>query len=86
MNKSYEEEVLSQARLYIAGKKTMRQIAGECCISKSAISYRFSAILPQIDAELYKQCREVIEYNLKIRHIRGGKATKQRWELKRGVC
>ena len=39
--------------------------------------------LEQIQPELYAQVKEVLEQNKQERHIRGGMATKRKYELKR---
>ncbi len=61
-------------------KSTVRACAKQFGISKSTVHKDVSQHLPKINAELYKQVKEVLEQNKQERHIRGGQATKHKYE------
>lgn len=49
-------------------------------ISKSTVHKDLSERLPKISPQLYPQVKEVLEQNKQERHIRGGLATKHKYE------
>lgn len=73
------QEIEREARFIVDNNATVRQAAKEFGISKSTIHIHMVKVLPRIDASLYKDVREVLDTNKAERHIRGGKATKERF-------
>ena len=75
-----EERAITLGNYIIEHDATGRQAAKEFNISKSTghkdVSERLKAISPQ----LYKQVKQVLEKNKSERHIRGGMATKSKYE------
>ena len=61
-------------------KSTVTACAKQFGISKSTVHKDVSQHLPKINAELYKQVKQVLELNKQERHIRGGQATKHKYE------
>lgn len=59
---------------------TVRDCADKFGTSKSTVHKDVSERLQEIDFELYCKVREVLDKNLKERHIRGGNATKLKYE------
>lgn len=59
--------------------KTIREVASITSISKSKIHKDIHTILPKVDIELYNKVLELLAYNKKIRHLRGGYITKQKY-------
>lgn len=59
---------------------TVRTAARHFGISKSTVHKDLSQRLPQYNKMLYKQVRLVLEDNKAQRHIRGGIATKRKYE------
>lgn len=82
MNKKVYTRVKEEAVYLIKTKKTIREIANLFHISKSTIHKDLQERLPLISSDLYKQVRVVLDEHLKIRHIKGGKATKQKYLMK----
>jgi len=72
------------ARYIIENKATVRACADhfskELGISKSTVHKDISERLPKISPSLYPEVREIIEENKRERHIRGGMATKHKYE------
>ena len=57
-------------------KDTVRKMASIYNISKSTVHYDLSKRLKNINLDLYDECKKILNYNFKEKHIRGGKATK----------
>ena len=78
------DTVEERARLlgeYIAEERaTVRQAAGKFGISKSTVHKDVTGRLKHISPSLYGQVREILDINKSERHIRGGMATKKKYE------
>jgi putative DeoR family transcriptional regulator (stage III sporulation protein D) len=61
---------------------TVRACSAHFGISKSTVHKDVSERLKFIDTELFEEVRQVLDKNLSERHIRGGNATKQKYEIK----
>jgi putative DeoR family transcriptional regulator (stage III sporulation protein D) len=61
-------------------KSTVRAAAKQFGISKSTVHKDVSERLPKIQPQLYPLVKEVLEQNKQERHIRGGLATKKKYE------
>ena len=77
-----ESRVLYEAKLMLEGKRTVREVAKMIGYSKSTVHNDVTSRLQQVDYGLYLEIKELLEYNKKIRHIRGGEATKEKYRLK----
>lgn len=65
---------------YIVEKKcTVRACAGYFGISKSTVHKDVSERLENIDPLLFSEVKKVLNTNRTERHIRGGKATKEKY-------
>ena len=62
---------------------TVRSAARAFGISKSTVHKDISVRLPALHGGLYAQVRDIIEKNKQERHIRGGLATKRKYEQQR---
>ncbi len=60
-------------------RATVRQAAAVFKISKSTVHKDVSQRLKNIDYPLFLKVKEVLDFNLKERHIRGGIATKNKY-------
>lgn len=67
----------------IKNKATVRGAASKFGISKSTVHKDVSQRLKKIHPQLYKLVKEVLDENKRERHIRGGMATKHKYEEKR---
>ncbi len=79
MNKSIINRVLEESKYIIKQKKTVRKTALLFNVSKSTVHKDMKDRLKEIDFSLYKQVEDVFNYHIKIRHINGGEATKQKY-------
>jgi putative DeoR family transcriptional regulator (stage III sporulation protein D) len=77
-----DSRVLYEAQLMLEGKRTVREVAKMIGYSKSTIHNDITIKLKQINYDLYLEIKELLDYNKKIRHIRGGEATKKKYQLK----
>ena len=59
---------------------TVRNAAGKFGISKSTVHKDLQNRLPRCNKVLYQQVREVLDKNKQERHIRGGMATKRKFQ------
>lgn len=71
-----ENRVIKMALEMIDGNKTVRQVAKIVGYSKSTVHNDLTTKLENMDIELYQRVKDILEYNKKIRHIRGGEATR----------
>lgn len=63
-------------------KATVRAAAKQFGISKSTVHTDVSKRLKDIDFELYERVRDILNENKAERHIRGGRATKEKYSKK----
>lgn len=70
------------AEYLISQKATVRSTAKKFGVSKSTVHKDITERLKKINPQLYKQVAEVLKINKDERHIRGGMATKRKYEEK----
>ncbi len=58
-------------------------IAKDFGVSKSTVHKDLTERLPEINATLAKEVKEILDYHKSIRHLRGGEATRQKYKLER---
>ena len=68
------------AEYIIKTECTVREAAKKFSISKSTVHKDLTERLPKISPQLFKSVKEVLEENKRERHIRGGIATKHKYE------
>ncbi len=61
-------------------KATVRQAARVFGVSKSTVHKDVSERLVNVNADLAKRVKEVLEFNKAERHIRGGEATRRKYQ------
>ena len=72
--------IIAIANYILENKCTVRECAKVFGISKSAIHSYMNTKLKYIDIDLYQDVRSVLEYNLSVRHLRGGESTKKLYQ------
>ena len=77
-----EERVLKCAEYIVETGCTVRACSAHFNISKSTVHKDVSERLKFIDGTLYEEVREILDRNLSERHIRGGIATRKKYEQK----
>lgn len=81
-----EERAIEVASYMIEAKATVRQTAKKFGISKSTVHKDMVERLVQINPELAGEVREVLNVNKQERHIRGGMATKEKYQRRLQAC
>lgn len=82
MADTIEQRACELAVYMIETGATVRDTASRFQISKSTVHKDLQHRLPRYNASLYQQVRVVLERNKQERHIRGGMATKQKYQHK----
>jgi len=80
MSNRIEERVIEVAHYIIDSKDTVRGSAKKFGVSKSTIHKDVSQRLEKINKALYIEVRKILDENKAERHIRGGLATKKKYE------
>ncbi len=80
MKQDIEIRVLEEAEYILKEKLTVRAVAKIFNISKSTVHYDLSYRLKKINKLLYDKVNKLLKFNLSVRHIRGGQATKLRYK------
>lgn len=82
MNKRIIQRVLEESEYMLKTNQTIRQIAKKFNVSKSTVHKDLKERLIQIDANKYKQIKQILQFHTEIRHIRGGESTKLKFMVK----
>lgn len=83
MTDTIEERACALAVYIIETGATVRSAAKHFGISKSTVHKDLSQRLPQYNKTLYQQVRQVLNLNKAERHIRGGLATRKKYQLQK---
>ena len=75
-----EERAIKCAEYILETGCTVRASSAHFNVSKSTVHKDVSERLRYIDPELYEKTRKILNFNLSERHIRGGIATKEKYE------
>lgn len=79
MKDNVEERAVQLGEYIAKNNATVRLTAKKYNVSKSTVHKDVSERLKTINMSLYKQVRQVLDTNKQERHIRGGKATKEKY-------
>lgn len=82
MRSHIEERAIVVARYILEQQTTVRQTAKTFGVSKSTIHKDVTERLGEINPSLAKEVKMVLDKNKSERHIRGGLATKLKYEVK----
>lgn len=80
MTDTIEQRACELAVYIIETGATVRTAARHFGISKSTVHKDLSQRLPRCNRALYRQVRQVLDKNKAQRHIRGGMATKLKYQ------
>ena len=83
MTDTIEDRACELAVYIIETGATVRSAAQHFGISKSTVHKDLSQRLPQYNMRLYQQVRQVLDINKSQRHIRGGMATRRKYQLQK---
>ena len=74
-----EERTILAAEYIIENGATVRSATKKFGVSKSTVHKDVSERLRHLNPELYLEVKAVLEKNKQERHLRGGKATKEKY-------
>jgi len=77
---SGKERCVLLATYLVENKATVRSVAAHFGISKSTVHKDITQHLKRVNRTLYDQAKEILDLNKKERHLRGGEATKQKYQ------
>lgn len=81
MHTNIEQRACELAEYIIENKATVRAAAKQFGISKSTVHKDLTERLQTVNPALYSEVRKLLDINKAERHIRGGMATKRKYEL-----
>lgn len=76
-----EDRAAVLAQYIIENKATVRAAAKQFNISKSTVHKDITERLMKINVNLYRQVKQVLDFNKAERHLRGGMATKKKYSI-----
>ena len=79
MDEDIKKRVLYCAKVILDRHSTVREVAKEIGLSKSTIHKDLTEKLVFLDKSLFEEVKELLDYNKKIRHIRGGESTRLKY-------
>jgi len=79
MSKDIIKRVIDEAHYIIDTGETVREIATVFGVSKSTVHKDLHERLLEVDINLYKDVRKILDYHTKVRHIRGGESTRKKY-------
>ena len=80
MPETKQERCVILGEYIIDNQATVRSTAKEFGISKSTVHQDVTVRLSRINPELYGKVKEILQKNKDERHIRGGMATKMKYQ------
>lgn len=83
MRDEMQERAIMLGEYILSTGATVRAAAKEFHISKSTVHKDVSQRLERIDRPLFLEVKKILEKNLRERHIRGGLATQQKYQVLR---
>ena len=86
MYTNIEQRACDLAVFIIDNRATVRSAAKRFGISKSTVHKDLTERLPRVNPGLYKQVRLLLDINKAERHIRGGMATREKYQHRVAIC
>lgn len=83
MKESIVKRTLEEAEHILCTGATVRETATTFDVSKSTVHKDVSERLKYVNADLWREVKKILDFNLAERHIRGGNATKNKYLRRR---
>ena len=80
MREESAQRCLDMAQYMVEKGATVREVARVFSVSKSLTHREMTTRLKELQPALYRQVRQVLLYHKAVRHLRGGEATRRRFE------
>lgn len=74
------KRVIEEAKYILKTNDTIRSVAKVFRVSKSTVHKDLHERLSKIDKKLYLDVDKILKYHTDIRHIRGGEATRKKYQ------
>ena len=84
MSRTSEARPVILGEYMVRNSATVRAAAKHFGISKSTVHKDIRTRLPELDKKLFRKVEKLLELNKQERHIRGGLATKRKYQIERG--
>lgn len=85
MRDHIRRRVVEISQYIVTTRATVRQAAGIFGVSKSTVHKDVTERLPRVNKDLARQVKRVLEQNKAERHIRGGEATRRKYQNHRAA-
>ena len=79
MNETTVKRAVTLGEYIAENACTVRAAAAHFGLGKSTVHKDLADRLPIIDPALYEKVRILLDYNLSVRHLRGGEATRKKY-------
>ena len=83
MKKNIELRVFSEAEFILKNKCTVREMTRFFNVSKSTVHNDLSKRLKMLNRNLYSKVDKILKFNFSVKHLRGGRATRQKYLKKK---
>jgi len=80
-----KNRIINEAKFIILNNSTVRETALVFGVSKSTVHKDLTIKLAKFDIALFYNVKKVLENNLKERHLRGGTATKIKYQKQKFI-
>ena len=80
MDEDIIRRCMQVANYMLETRATVRQAAAYFQLSKSTVHKDMCVQLPKISPSLSREIDELLKYNKSVRHLRGGEATRRRYQ------
>lgn len=74
-----QKRIKEEALYMIETSDTIRNIAKKFKVSKSTVHKDLHERLKNIDYSLYIKVGKILQYHIKVRHLRGGQSTREKY-------
>ena len=85
MKQEISKRVKLEARYIVLTHDTIRKTAQIFGLSKSSVHNDMAKKLPKIDRVLFEKVCLILKENFEEKHIRGGKATKKKYQREKEI-
>lgn len=82
MHEHIRHRCVRLGELLIETGETVRALAKMTGYSKSTVHKDLTERLTQVNESLANEVKAILSYNKSIRHLRGGEATRKKWQAK----
>lgn len=80
MHEHIRQRCIRLGELLVETRQTVRVLAKMTGYSKSTVHKDLTERLPRMNEALAKEAKEILAYHKSVRHLRGGEATRRKWQ------